>query len=168
MAWVLAACGGGSSATTRDLETGPLKVVGGGSRPYRIPGHHASVTEWGKEAGTAEIKAAAVVEHDYLIAVLEKDWAKACSYASEILVQGLAAHPKAAGMSCPALLAAYAKPRPGGSDYESSEVEAQSLRSDGTWAFLLFRAGARRYYMPMVKGQGGWKVNHTAPVAFED
>jgi hypothetical protein len=174
-AWVLAACGGSGDSTASQtaaskvaVETGPLKVVGGGSSSYRIPGHHVDVPDWGKEAGAAELRAAADVEHDYLIALVEKDWAKACLHVSEIVVQQLSAHPKTAGEGCPALLAAYAKPPRAGSDYEASEVEAQSLRAEGAWAYLLYRAATAPYYMPMVQEGDGWKVNSVAPVAFYD
>lgn len=176
---VLAACGGsGGSTTTKNsaasqttapdvaAETGPLKVVGGGAASYRIPGHHTYVPEWAEESDRRELQAAAAVVHDYLVAMVEKDRAKACRYVSEIVVQQLSAHPKTAGEGCPALLTTYAKPPAAGSSYEASEVEAQSLRSEGTWAFLLYRAATAPYFMPMVKEGDGWKVNQIAPVAF--
>jgi hypothetical protein len=176
VASVFVACGesGDSSSTSTStagqasgVEIGPLKVVGGGSASYRIPDHHTNVPKWGEETSTRELEAAAVVGHDYLVAMVERDWSRACSYASEILMQILSSNPKGTEKNCPALLSARAKPPPG-SDYEASEVEAESLRSDGSWAFLLYRAASAPYYMPMVKEDSGWKVNHVDPVAFYD
>jgi len=179
---LLVACGsGGDSASSSassaspetvasqsgvEVETGPLKVVGGGSASYRIPGHYISVPAYAEEASKAELRAAATVEHGYLVAQVEKDWVKACSYISEGLRHRLRFDSKKADEDCAALLATATKPGPGGSDYESSEVEAGSLRSTGIWAYLLYRAATAPYFMPMVMENDGWKVNQVAPMPF--
>jgi hypothetical protein len=125
------------------------------------------VAKWGEEAGKAELEVGAAVVHDYLVAVVEKDWAKTCSLASEFVTQRLGAHPKTSKGGCAAILAAYAKP-PLPSTYDSSEVEAESMRATDDWAFLLYRAAKARYYMPLVKENDGWKVNLVAPIAFDN
>jgi hypothetical protein len=171
-ACALAACGGsGDSAVSQPaiagVETGPLKVVGGGATSYRKLDHHVYVVEWAEEGDMSELRAAATVEHEYLLAAVEGNWIEACGHISEILLQTLPSQPAAAGKGCAAPLATYAAPRIRGLHLKSSEVEAESLRSDGGWAFLLYRAAANPYYMPMVLESGEWKVNHAAPVAFE-
>jgi hypothetical protein len=171
----LASCGGGNSPTTSQVtaspetssgfETGPLKVVGGGSSSYRIPGHHTAVPGYGREVGGGNLKSAATDAHGYLVAGVEKDWPGACSYASQELVRRLAAR-RPAGAGCAAILAALTVPGPGGSDYESSEVEAESLRAKGNRGFLLYRAAAAPYYLPMLKEGSVWKVNALSPTPF--
>jgi hypothetical protein len=148
VALALSACGGGGSSTASQttvstegggFETGPLKVVGGGSSSYRIRRHHARVPGFGE----------------------------ACSYVSKGLVGRLgASSPRLAGEGCPAILAALTVPGPGGSDYESSEVEAESLRAKGARGFLLYRAATAPYFMRMVKERGAWKVDLLAPTPF--
>lgn len=167
MIWILAACGNGGSATT-SVEASSLKVIGGGSASYRnVPSEHAGVLQWGDEASRPELRTAARVGHDYLVALVQEDWPKACSHLNEIAVQQLvASHPKDAEKDCTALLALYAGPRLRDLGYESDEVAAQSLRSDGTWAFLLYRAAGAPYYLHMVKNRGTWEVNLEVPVSF--
>ena len=177
VAAAFAACGGGgdsaasqstaSTATSAGFETGPLKVVGGGSSSYRIRGHHVTVPGFGEEAGEAELKEAAATVHGYLVARVEKDWASACSDVSKGLMKRLAAgSAQFAGEGCTTILAALTVPGPEGSDYESSEVEAESLRAKGKRAFLLYRAATAPYFLPMVEEGGAWKVDSLAPTPF--
>ncbi len=180
-AWFLIACGGDPASTnpsssrqasaetesSEQVKTGPLKVVGGGSASYRNPDHHPGVPGFGEEAGKAELRAAALTEHGYLVARVEQDWPKACTYVSKGLMRTLMAQSeKLSGQSCATILAAVTEPGPGGSDYESSEVEAQSLRIRSKHAFLLYRAATAPYFMPMVQEGGAWKVASLDPTAF--
>jgi hypothetical protein len=181
----LDACGGGSaptggtgtssssnpastvSAEGHRIETGPLKISGGGSDSYRIPGHHARVPLFGEEAVETQLKQAAEAEHGYLIARAERDWPKACSYISHAFVQALATRSKKlTGKNCAAMLAAVAVPGPAGSSYEATEVEAESLRSKGKRGFLLYRAATAPYFTPMIKEGGAWKVAAPNPTPF--
>jgi hypothetical protein len=139
-------------------------VAGAGAASYK---HHDSVSTWGSEASKAELAKAARVEHAYLVARVEKDWPQACSYISEGLEQRLAARSKSfARQGCDKVFASIGKPIPASSAYAATEVEADSLRKSGFWAFFLYRAAGNRYFMPMVEDFGGWKVNKVEPRTF--
>jgi hypothetical protein len=160
----VAACGSESEGTISGAAIGPLKVVGGGAASYR---HHDSVSTWGSETSKAKLANAAGVVHAYLVARAEGDWRKACSYVSEIAQQFLAARSERfAGLSCARALASVSKPIPAGSTYAATEVKADSFRASEPWAYLLYRAGGSRYFMPMVDDADGWKVNQLEPRPF--
>lgn len=160
----LSACGSSSEGAASEVPTGPLVVVGGGAAPYK---HHDVVSTWGSEASKAELAKAARAEHAYLVARAEGDWTEACRQISETLEQRLTARSERfAQQGCAKTFASIAEPIPAESAYAATEVEADSLRSDGVWAFLLYRAAGSRYFMPMVTDAGGWKVNLVEPRPF--
>lgn len=180
---ILGGCGGGSATTTAStlspttrvggekerghVETGPLKIVGGGPASYRATGHYINVPRFGEEASKADLRRAATAEHDYLVARVESDWTETCSSVSKSLMRSLTTRSrKFMGKGCPEILGAITVPTPGGSAYESSEVEAESLRINGTRAFLLYRAATAPYFMPMLIEGGVWKVTALAPTPF--
>lgn len=180
-ACILAGCGSDSAATSpstpakvsahseanTEVETGPLKVNAKGSGSYRIRSHYTSVPSFGAEAGEAELRGAALTQHGYLVARVQKDWPTACSYVSRALVRTLASHSaKLSGKSCATILGAVTKPGPAGSEHELSEVEAESLRAKGGRAFLLYRAATAPYFMPMIDEGGVWKVAALDPTPF--
>src|SRR6266487_4686481 len=65
---LLAACGGASGGSGADIETGPLRVTGGGVGRYRERGADNSIEAYGHEASRAELEQAAAKVHEYLVA----------------------------------------------------------------------------------------------------
>jgi hypothetical protein len=155
------------SESAGSVETGPLTISANGSGSYRKTGRYTGVSTFGDEASKAELREVARTQHDYLVARVEKDWSQACIYTSKVLLHRLSLRSEnLAGTNCAAILAALTMPGPGGSDYESSTVEAESLRTNGERAFLLYRAAAAPYFMSMIREDGAWKVASIAPTPF--
>jgi len=154
---------GGSAGTGSEVRAVPLKVSGGGSSQYRMPGGDNSVQEFGEESDEAELEEAATVLHEYLVARAEEDWPAACASVSESVeeqLQGLASRSRnLEGKECAAILAALTPRLPTSVRRESTIVDAGSLRFEGEQAFLLY-AGAegQTYTILMASEDGAWKI----------
>jgi hypothetical protein len=154
-----------SSESSGRYEPGPLSVPGKGPSKYVIPGHREDLPRFGEEASRGELEQAAKYVHGYGVARLEKDWPEACSYASASMVRRLAAQQGQPGAGCEAVLAKV----PDivlGSDYERTEVSADSLRTDGRQGFLLYRGATAPYFMPVRREGALWRVDSKAPTPF--
>lgn len=154
-----------SSEPSGKYEPGPLRVPGKGPSEYVIRGHREDLPRFGEEATRGELEQAAKYVHGYGVARLEKDWPEACTYAGAHMVRRLAAQQGQPGADCEAVLAKV----PDivlGSDYERTEVSADSLRIDGGRGFLLYKGATAPYFMPVRKEGALWMVDSKAPTPF--
>lgn len=155
---------GGSRAKVR---TSPLKVSGGGSAQYRVPGGDNSVQEFGEESDETELDEAATALHDYLVARAEEDWPAACANLSKSVdeqLRGLASRAEGLeGKGCAAILGALTPKLPPSARQESTIVDAGSLRLEGDRAFLIYSgAEGKTYTILMAPEDGAWKVGSLA------
>jgi hypothetical protein len=139
-----AGCGGGTSGS--GIETEPLRVSARGIVPYREAGADNSIEGYGHEASSAELKQAAKAVQGYLVARVEKDWVTACALSSPYLRHHIKVvyeftHP-GEPRSCAEMFKALAPGEPPIADTtrKATEVEADSLRVEGTTGFLFFDA----------------------------
>jgi hypothetical protein len=155
-------CGGDTSASSAGIETGPLRVSARGIAPYREAGGDNSIEEYGREASSVELKQAAKAVHDYLVARVGKSWMAACSLSSPYLRHHVKVvyeftHP-GKPRSCPAMFKALAPGEPPIADTrrKSTEVDADSLRVEGTTGFLFFDAKTEGRKLIMVRVGTKW------------
>jgi hypothetical protein len=169
--------GGGeaaSSTSTVKVKVAPLRVSGGGSKPFRSKGGDNSIQTYGEESGETELTEAAEALHRYFVAFASSDWKTACSYLAKSVVQGFKQLASSGGGStnkdCASIFAALS----GGIDrsaqlrHEMTEVDAYSLRREGDQAFLIYRGmeydtgssygPSDLYAMLMKQEDGTWKV----------
>jgi hypothetical protein len=152
----------------------PLKVSGGGSRPLRTHGGDNSIQEYGEESSDTELTEAAEALHEYLVAFVSHEWAKACSYFSKDMVKNmeqLGSQGQSSPKGCPAIAASFfgAVERSAKESRELTEVDAASLRREGEQAFLIYHGPEYTtgtaygpgdlFTMPMKLEDGGWKVS---------
>lgn len=172
----LAACGGGGDTTVtriaakpaEEVEVGPLRMTVDSTTSFDT-GRHANATGFGHEAPPADLRRAAAEFHDYVAAVVNKNWAKACLHVSERLARRLTSgSPDLQSSDCATILGAIRVPETGASEYESSSVEAAGLRVDGERGFLLYGAAAAPYFIPVAMESGEWKVGALAGTSFYD
>lgn len=172
IATFLVACGNGSpDATSSAAETGPLRIVGGGTAPFRERGADNSIEEYGHEASRAELQQAAATVHEYLIARVRKDWRAACSLSSRSLRHRIRdvfelAQPHQA-QSCPEMLAVLAPGEPpiAPTTYEATKVEAGSLRVESRTGFLFFNADSNGSKLIVARDGDLWKPAGFLPTA---
>lgn len=160
--------GGGSSFD----DAVPLKVSGGGSAQFLVKGGDNSIQEYGEEGDESELAQAAEELYGYLLARVDEDWARACSYLSREEIEQLeelgSKSPQLKNMGCAAVVEALSGGTlPESTKRELTEVDATSLRIEDEAAFLIYH-GARNtgYFMRMVNEGGTWKVAALVPTAF--
>ncbi len=162
------------SAKKVQVKVSPLRVSGGGSKPFRSKGGDNSIQTYGNEGGETELAAAATALHDYYVAFAGDDWEKACSYMTKSLAESLERFGAQASGSksttCAESFAALygARKRSGEVRHQLTEVDAASLRREGDQAFLIYHGTdydsggyygvADLYSMPMRLEGGSWKV----------
>jgi len=171
-----AKAGGGeaaSSTSTVKVKVAPLRVSGGGSKPFRSKGGDNSIQTYGEESSETELAEAAEVLHRYFVAFAGANWKTACSYLAESVVQGFKQLAASGGGStnkdCASIFAALSGvDRSAQLRHELTEVDAYSLRREGDQAFLIY-SGAEYdtgsaygpsdlYAMVMKQEDGAWKV----------
>ena len=154
----LGVVGCGGSEATGDSSTA---AAPGGSAGFEVEGGDNSVQEFGREAGTAERKAAAEVLRSFLDASAAGDWSVACSYLSVAARESL----DPIG-GCPRALERLASGASTGSLREPAVAAAGGLRLRGDRGFLLYRAppAGTVYAIPVVGEGGGWKLGSTTGV----
>lgn len=150
----------------------PLQVSGGGSAQFLVKGGDNSIQEYGEEADESELTQAAEALYGYLLARVDEDWARACTYLSQEEVKQLeelgSQSPQLRNKGCaPVVEALSGGALPDSTKRELTEVNAASLRVDSDGAFLIYH-GARNagYFSRMVNEGGTWKVAALAPTAF--
>lgn len=157
----LASCGDSSGSGNRYANTGPLRVVEGGSDQFRGAGAVGN-EGYGHEASRAELEQAAKDVHGYLAAYVEGDWEAACaflsrSYAGQLKEEAMHSG-QVAGNSCAAMVDAYTAPVARRERSGRSEVVAGSLRVKGSTGYLFFNpAGAGEKFL-MVREDDAWKI----------
>jgi hypothetical protein len=138
------------------------KDSGGGSRQYRVKGGDNSVQEFGGEADTSELDAAAAALHNFLDARAEGNWDAACNYMSKSAIESfekLAAQ-QIEATSCGMLLEKLTNPAAKESiKAEAAQADVGSLRIEGERAFIIYTdTGGTIFAMPMANEDGTWKV----------
>jgi hypothetical protein len=137
---------------------------GGGSAQFKVKGGDNSVQEFGAEADTSELDAAATALHNFLDARAAEDWAAACSFMSKSTTESLeklASQAKGTGGgSCAAVLKSITN-----TDAidelraEAEQADVGSLRVEGEQAFVIYTGleGAV-IAIPVANENGSWKV----------
>jgi hypothetical protein len=140
------------------------KDSGGGSEQFKVKGGDNSVQEFGAEADTSELDAAATALHDFLDARAEGNWAAACNYMSKSVTESfekLAAQGGAKGdTSCAATLEKLINPNAKAlMKAEAAKADVGSLRIEGGQAFVIYTGTEGTVLaMPMANEGGAWKV----------
>lgn len=155
---------GGSGGNAGEFVPKHHNDSGGGSRQFKVEGGDNSVQEFGEEADTSELAAAAAALHNFLDARAEGNWAAACDYMSKATVESfekLAAQAKEPGdTSCGAILEKLINPAAEQSmKAEAEKADVGSLRTEDERAFLIYTgAEGAVLAMPMADEGGDWKV----------
>lgn len=137
---------------------------GGGSEQFKVKGGDNSVQEFGAEADTSELDAAATALHDFLDARAEGNWAAACHYMSKSVTESfekVAAQGGAkGGTSCAATLEKLINPDAKElMKAEAAKADVGSLRIEGEHAFVIYTGTEGTVLaMPMANEGGAWKV----------
>ena len=137
---------------------------GGGSGQVKVKGGDNSVQEFGEEADTSELDAAAAALHNFLDARAEGNWAAACGYMSKDMIESfekLASQSKEGGdTSCAALLEKLVNPAAKSAmKAEAEKADVRSLRTEGERAFVIYTGTKGTILaMPMASEDGEWKV----------
>lgn len=137
---------------------------GGGSTQYRVKGGDNSIQEFGDEAGSSELDAAATALHNFLDARAQGNWAAACSYMSKSVIKSfaqLASQAKGSqDTSCAGILEILINPAAKGAmKAEAEQANVGSLRIEGEQAFVIYTgADGTALAMPMANEGGDWKV----------
>jgi hypothetical protein len=172
----LAACGEGSPSSKTTTSTPvadgslvtPLRVSGGGSAQFRVPGGDNSVQEFGAEADEGELREAAEAAHSFFAARVSGEWERACALLTESQQQGLrhlaAETHGLRGGGCPAALDRLTRSVSGSLVRQLTAVDADSLRREGDSAFLIYTGAPDRtvYAVPLRLEGGAWKLGATA------
>jgi hypothetical protein len=159
--------GGGQSKSSGSSNFVPKhhEDSGGGSKQFRVKGGDNSIQEFGGEADTSELDAAAAVLHDFLDARAAGDWTAACKYMSKRVIESfnneITSQSKPGGkLGCATVLEALINPAAKQSmKAEAAQADVRSLRIEGEHAFAIYTAvGNTALAMPMENEAGAWKV----------
>jgi hypothetical protein len=137
---------------------------GGGSAQFRTNGGDNSIQEFGDEAESSDFDEAAVALHNFLDARAEGNWAAACEYMSNGVVESFqqlsAQSSQVKGAGCAEILGALTNPAAKQvMKAEAAKADARSLRVEGERAFLIYTGlEGTVYMMPMANEDGAWKV----------
>lgn len=135
---------------------------GGGVKPFETKAGDNSVQESGEEASGGEFAEAAAALHAFLDARAARAWKVACAQMSAAVVQELVGQlGSAAGKSagCPEVLYRLTAAVPDGALHKAAIADVGALRVEGDRGFILFRGpGGQKFFMPMVREGGHWKV----------
>lgn len=136
--------------------------VDGASR-FEVEGGDNSVQEFGLEADGTELVRAARTTHAYFAARAQGDWAGARARLVASVRQGLgdfAGGTSSGSAGCRAGLAALAGGLSSARAYELTEIDAASLRREGSRAFVLFTAplGHTVYALSLHRENGAWRL----------
>lgn len=137
---------------------------GGGSAQFKVEGGDNSVQEFGQEADSEELDAAAAALHNFLDARAEGNWAAACEYMSKSMTESfenLALRAKGAeATSCSAILEKLTNSAAEQSmKEEAAKADVGSLRIEDERAFVIYTGvDGTVMAMPMANEDGDWKV----------
>jgi len=136
---------------------------GGGSAKLRTKGGDNSVQEFGAE-NSSDFAVAATALHNFLDARAQGNWAAACEFMSQGIVESfkrLASQAKQLkGATCASILQALTNPAAKQAmKAEAEKANARSLRTEGDRAFLIYTGlEGTVFAMPMAEEDGAWKV----------
>jgi len=136
---------------------------GGGAERFKVKGGDNSIQEFGEEADTSELDAAATTLHNFLDARAEGNSAAACQYLAKSTIESfeqLASQTKSKDTSCGGILAAITNPAAKAAmKAEAEKADVGSLRIEGEQAFIIYTGTEGTILaMPMAKEGGAWKV----------
>jgi hypothetical protein len=137
---------------------------GGGAEQFKVKGGDNSVQEFGEEADTEEFDAAAVALHNFLDARAEGNWAAACQYMSNAVIESfekLAAQAKQIeGTSCAGILEKLTNPAAAQvMKEEAAKANVGALRIEDEQAFVIYTGiDGTVMAMAMANEDGDWKV----------
>jgi hypothetical protein len=158
----------GSGSDASDFTPKRHNDSGGGSQQFRTKGGDNSVQEFGEEADEPDFEAAAVALHNFLDARAEGNWAAACEYMSNGIVQSfekLAAQAEQIDdTSCAGILEQLTNPAAKQSmKAEAAQANVGSLRVEGDRSFVIYTGiDGTLLAMPMANEDGDWKVSSLA------
>lgn len=151
----------GEDSGDGDVEPSPLKVSGGGSEQFRVKGGDNSIQAWGEESDEAQLEAAAEAVHGFFAARANEEWAAACEYLGQSLLEQLREYtPQQQAPDCATLLKALTRhPLPASVRREATIVDAGSLRIGEENSFLIYRGADQTVFaMPVVEEDDAWKL----------
>ena len=159
---------GTGSEAAADVEPAPLKVSGGGGEQFQVKGGDNSIQTWGEESDGTQLEAAAEAVHGFYVARANEEWAAACEYLGETLLQQLRQFAAQSGKKAPEcaelLKMLTRRPLAPSVRRESTIVDAGSLRVGEDNSFLIYRGVDRIVFaMPVVEEEGAWKLTLLSP-----
>ncbi len=145
----LAACGGDDDGGSPDGGTASSSKEGGFEPvPLQVSGDEP------------ELREAAEAVHGFYVARASDEWDAACSQVAQPMLEkleGLAAQTEVKG--CPEFLESFTTPMSNAAWREVTVMDAESLRSEGGRATLVYRGtGGETYSMPLREEGGEWKL----------
>ncbi len=137
---------------------------GGGSGQYIVKGGDNSVQEFGQEADSQELNAAAVALHDFLDARAEGNWAAACDYMAKSVVESFQKLgeqlKKSEDTTCAGILESLTNPAAKNAmKAEAEKANVGSLRVEGGRSFVIYTGlDGTILAIPVTNEGGAWKV----------
>jgi hypothetical protein len=164
--------GGGGTTMRGSSRPAEPRASNDGAKEFRIPGGDNSIQEFGSEARSPELRAAAVAFHGFFGAQARQRWAAACGYlAAGIkwqLAQLASEAPEAGGADCASMLETLTAGVPVAVLREAAIAEVGALRVEGSRGYLLYRgAHGEPYAIQMAREGGVWKVAGVSSVPLE-
>ncbi len=155
-----------------NVKTGPLRVTGQGPEQFPDIPDNYTILESDKEASRRAMEEAALVVHGYLVAHVQYDWAKSCSYLNDWALKEvtvLGSHFKqVAGKDCPTIIAYLLGKVPRRKTVVASEVEAGSLRVRREGGHFFYRGGGVPYTISVERDEdGNWKLAEILVIAIK-
>ncbi|MET0559948.1 MAG: hypothetical protein ABW065_14995 [Solirubrobacterales bacterium] len=158
--------GGGANSSADDQggsSGGDQSKSDEASAEFRTPGGDNSIQNYGDEADTSELEEAEEAIVNYLDARAKANWAKSCEYlaalATEPMEKLAESSPALKGKDCGEIVGALSAQVPKSALASPVTEGIASVRFKGDRGFALFHGpGGARFFMPLVKEDGEWKV----------
>jgi hypothetical protein len=152
---------GTSGSPPKSAQTGSAKTGGKGGRPHRSEGAEEEVEHAGSEAEGSGREAVLSARREYLTAVVEGDFHKACSLLAAPVLQSLEAlvgsSKKPPG--CAPILAKVLAGPAAASARRDLGGDLRNVRIKGRQALVIFHApGARLWLFSLLQEDGAWRV----------
>ncbi len=160
VALTLVACGGGSDASSSE-PAGAGETETAQAESGSPPSAEEEVEAAGKEAEGSEADAITSAEQEYLTAIADEDYAKACSLISDGALKSLEASitRSAGSVDCAAILSKVLGAAAASAARDQAGGEIRKVRVVGDHALVIFRApGARLYVFGLVNEDGNWRA----------
>lgn len=155
---------GGSGGNAADFVPKHHNDSGGGSKQFEVRGGDNSVQEFGEEADTSELDAAATALHNFLDARAEGNQAAACEYLAKSVIDSfeklVSQAKQGEDKSCAGVLETLTNPAAKKAmKAEAAQADVGSLRVEGGRSFVIYTGIAGTVLaMPMANEGGDWKV----------